>query len=610
MFQQKRLAVGAIAVAGLSLAFFLTYWDRFLGPSSSGIFVEFASLVRQGKIPYRDFFMVIPPLYTLKTAALMSVFGAHLIVLRLPEVITRCALAVMLFIWLARVVRVSHAVLGAVAAVVMFSTDSADALTSYHHEAVFWAFLSGFLLSFAKWDAQKREAALMAGAGACCSLSLLTAQTTGAGITLAMAFVIAVLGARMAGISGALTRLAAYAAGWAVPAGALALWLGSRGALGPFLNEVFISGPSSKGSLGAILGRVIVQPFESRLSAFEVVVAVACGIVLILLIHQKHGQPIVERRRRDMAVYVVVIASALAFGLIASRYSMRLPRTADIESLSLRIGFFGTAVLAIYYTVLLQRWPATPEERQRWLLTVVGFTTAYMLSFSWSAYGPMAFPSLGIVIAFAMKAFEECSGKLRRLMQYALVAATACLLLTAQYDKAQVPFGWVGWTDPPVRTATATSEHPFLSGVRMGPEVKDFTQDLNRFITQNSRPGEPVFIFSYQPMFYFLSNRWPPTFAQVHWFDVAPDSVCREDAQRLVQAKPAVIVDFVISPSEFEVNERIFRHGARSGQRDLYDQMHVLIAEDYHLGCLLREPGSGAEVRGFVRNLQRAKKPA
>jgi hypothetical protein len=115
--------------------------------------------------------------------------------------------------------------------------------------------------------------------------------------------------------------------------------------------------------------------------------------------------------------------------------------------------------------------------------------------------------------------------------------------------------------------------------------------------------NDSVFIYSYQPLWYVLANRWPPTYAQVHFFDVAPDDLCRRDAERIVKDRPALIVDFV-GDSELW-NENLFRAGKRSGQRDLQDQMYRLIHTSYRLEASIPIKESPVPVRVFVLRSER-----
>ena len=84
-----------------------------------------------GKIPYRDFYLIVPPWTALKFVALISVAGDYLINARAFAIVERVALAVVIYLWLARLFRVRYAILGAFLSVVIFTGDIADSLANY-----------------------------------------------------------------------------------------------------------------------------------------------------------------------------------------------------------------------------------------------------------------------------------------------------------------------------------------------------------------------------------------------------------------------------------------------------------------------------------------------
>lgn len=602
MSHRTPLAIGALAIAALSCAHLFSFAFRFLGPSSAGLFPYYAGLMLGGRMPYRDFFVVIPPLYFLKTAALMSVFGADIAALRAWEIATRSILGIVVYLWLARMVRPASAFIAAAAAIVVFSGDPADALTSYHHESVFWAVLAGFALSFLDWRRVRRDGALAAAAGFGASLAFLTKQTTGIGITFALAIAIGLIAIRECGRRGAAIRLLAYAAGWSIPTAAVGAWLTREGALKPFLDAAFVSGPASKGSLFAVLFRVVLQPLENPVHAADLALATLCAAVLLLRMSRSRSCAPPPSRMSALLASAALGMAALGLGAALS-YAGLTPPGARLfplaENFAIRLGFMGSLGITAYYGILALRRSLDTAERQRLLLGAVSFASSYMLSLSWPAYQPMACPSLALVVALLLEEFAPLPGGAA--VRGVVLAGSAALLFIASYLKTEQPFIWNGWSDPPVRRASATSERPQLAGLGLAPEAKEFVDRLTGLIDRHSRPEDPIFLFSYEPMYYFLTGRRPPTFAQVHFFDVAPDAICRLDAERLLAAIPPVIVDFVTPPDEFDRNEWIFRQGARSGQRDLYESMYALIRAHYRMEAVLHQPG-GREVRVFVRN--------
>lgn len=598
--RRGQLALAVVIVVGLNLAFLLSFWNRFLAPSVSGMFLEFASRLLSGKVPYRDFYVVVTPFYIFKTAAIVKIFGPSLAILRLIDIGYRCALGAILVIWLSKVVRIPYALLGALAAVIVFSTDPGDSLTSYHLEATFWALTGAFLLSYVQWERREilRNISVICCSGACCSICFFTKQTEGGGITLALIIVIAGLSTRDLGLWPALLRLLAFCMGWILPAGTILGWLASKGALRPFATAILSDGPSAKGSPGHLLTRVFLNGYGSWPGNAAYLVFGICTMLLVVRMKRKRTVlPSAAPGMVQLAVIAVAGAAALLVGYAGGAFvpaSSMAPYRLEIWSIY--FGFFGIFSLAVYYTLILIRRGMTEAERQRWLILVASFWICYTMSWSWVAWGPMAFPGLGVVIAFMLDDLH--STPRTPVLRYSLATAAVLLLSVCEAGRVSSPFSWDSWTDDPISKATAQSRQPMLKGIYMSPDMAAFTDRLTSLIDSHSRVNDSVFIYSYQPLWYVLANRWPPTYAQVHFFDVAPDGLCRRDAERIVKERPAVIVDFVGDSDLW--NEKLFRAGHRSGQRDLHDQIYQLIDADYRLEAAIPLQESPVPVKVFV----------
>src|SRR4051794_40740861 len=122
-FQPRYVGLSACLAAVVILFFTLLYWNRFLAASASADFLVMAEDILHGRIPYRDFFLIKPPLHALKLAGLIAVFGDRLAVLRFEAMLERGVLAAVTILWLARFVRTQTAFLATIAAMVVFAGD-------------------------------------------------------------------------------------------------------------------------------------------------------------------------------------------------------------------------------------------------------------------------------------------------------------------------------------------------------------------------------------------------------------------------------------------------------------------------------------------------------
>jgi hypothetical protein len=480
--------------------------------------------------------------------------------------------------------------------------DTAESLTSYHQEGIFWALIGAFLLSFVDWERKvsRKNYLLFTCAGLCSSVSFFTKQTSGAGATLALLIVIAVLSMSELGPANAIQRIAAFCVGWAVPATALLWWLQSKGALTAFLKIIFLQGHTAKGSLRVIFLRafdlLFIGPVPLR------ILSLSCSLIFMMMIVRLAqvgvpGQPHGESLKK----IAIVGASGLASLFIGSTYcALFLHGSLFIflmEWVSIYLGFLGSLALTIYYLKVMYHRNLEIAERQRFLLVTFSIFICYTLSWGWKFWGPMAFPCLGVMIALGLE--DLASVRKYRILRYCIAAYAMLLLSIFEAGKTTSPFQWEGWADSPVYQATSTSSQPFLNGIHLPAQTAGFVDDLTNTIQKYSKPREPIFIYSYQPLWYVLADRWPPTYAQVHLFDVAPDDICRADTDRLVKARPKVIIDFT-SDHDLDVGEMNFRGGQTSGQRYLYSQMYRLINADYRLEKVFNISATAEPVKVFV----------
>lgn len=579
--RERNLA--ALALFGLSALFTLSYWDRFLAPSSAGAFYYVAEQVLAGHMPYRDFFFVAPPLHALKLSLLLSVFGDGFLVTRFDALIERSVLAVVVYFWLLRFVRGPAAFCGSLLAVVVFACDPADALASYHHDSVFWGVLAGYSASSTldTSSAMRRSAAAFVS-GAFAGLCILTKQTTGLGITAAIPIILAWLWIRSGHPQRILGFVAAYGAGWSIPVAALLLWLIRNEALQAFFDCVF-GNTSAKGSGWSLYLRPVVQiPFHFLAAVLLL------ALVAYLTARLRPGTPMPSH------LAYVISGTILTLVVLAGGPAWLAAAARPVRTVVVSGSLYGAAGLLAWSA---SRPSLEPRYQHIALLAGVSGAIGYMLSLSWAAYEPMVMPGLALIAALALN--RSMSSTVFWRSTY--FGAYLFLLAANSAAKLQHPFGWLGWDEPPVARADAVSSLPKLAGLRISRPSLDITERVIRAIHASSRPGDPVFVYPYLPMFYVLSGRRPSTHAFTHFIDVAPDAICRRDAAQLLQNPPKMIVELEESPQNRENEERVFRAGEQSGSRMIVNAIRKL-TQSYRLLESFQVPGSGGTLRVWARD--------
>jgi hypothetical protein len=555
------------------------YWNKSLGVSLAGWFELYAQRMNAGQFPYRDFYLFSTPLFPWTISKLFALFGDSLILSYAMGVATRIITATVVYAWLRKLaVRALPALAAVSFGSLLFSADTADPGNYYNHYSVMFMILSAALLR----EQLPRRAATLASfaAGLLAFAAFLAKQTIGGvwvlvGSTCVAIFSIGpvrtVLGAE-GGVRSRLARLARlplvlYALGVAAGAGLLVGWLASHHAGSAFVDQIFIHGPTAKGSWRQILTRpflIIDMPMLWQACLFGCVAAAA------LLSHgwsgltrartAEPGWPPGDARSLGAGAIVIVIAAWVGFatgGLSPTRF---------LNYVALYGGFVVAVVCAL---VLLYRYlrgnlggpaePVPPETlRSDISLTLLAATACSVvaaLSLSFPMYEPMAMPTAVVLFAvpLALAARAGDSGKVR-VMGRACTAIAVLLVFHTAAFKRFIPFDFAFWCEPPLTTERAISKIPRLRGLSLSSRTVRTVEGVVNAIEKAGAGPNDLFVYPDMALFYYLTDRIPPTYAFVHWWDVAAETVLAQDFERLQQHPPKVMVIRKLREDEKRIN--------------------------------------------------------
>jgi hypothetical protein len=549
-------------------------------------------LMMQGKIPYRDFYVFAPPLHLIEAWLVQRLFGAELWIPRVAGIFQRLAIVIAVLAWLARQFPVRVAVPAVLAGTMVSESCVYMGFFSYFHTTFLYAVLMGLAAHLALEKPAGHPAwALLAGV--CGGLSSLSKQTIGPFTTAVTCAVLGLVLWRRAGWRAALRSVACLSLGWWIPVGATLAWLAHHGALGAFLEQVFLVGPSSKGSLGSILVRPsiimakwmrdgILHPvypdFYPKRTALVVLVALGLAASSRCRTLTDGGTAKIVRW---LAVWVtlaclvaVAVANRVAFNydiepnndlMFIHFYPRGAPTLAKMTICRMTFVSIFFCLLALA-AALVRFWrtPARPEHASRVLLYSVCLALYYSASVSMGGQGcePIGYTAVSATVAALLAADYLVAARLTRAL-VASLAVVACF--GAACIKLDLPLTWIGWTEQPTNQAQYKSRQPLLRGLVLGAETVDCLDRIVGIVEQHTRPGDTIFAYPYMPIFYYLSDRHPVTFSYNHYFDVCADKFVHEDARRLVERPPAVLIITEFARASIAYHEEIFRGGSASG---------------------------------------------
>ena len=593
--QKRMVIIGAALAMVLTAVFFSLFFNRFLGlRSGAGEYVGGYTLVH-GSVPFRDYFTTSPPLNQFKSAILLRLFGENLIVSRTAGVVERSLIALLLYLWLLRLFRrPAYAALAAFATLVISSADFADPIASYNHDSIFFAMLSGYLASFAVNRNRPTRSLVWTSfaAGIAAGLSLLTKQTIGLGAVVAVPLVVAAILWRSQSFRRAISWLVAFAGGAAVPVGALLLWLASLGALKVFLIAIFIKGPAAKAQNGG--GDFITRAIHLGLLAPRPMILAVCGaLVAVWFIVRSHA----HRSEQDNPRWEM--PAVLAFGIACITLGVMFSfRRWGVVHGSWPINMIFLTAVAVVFLLILGTWQlikGAQSERQAqiYLFAAVSFNIAFMLSLSYPMFSPMLLPGLGLIVAGSLAGSN-------RLGQFAVCTIVLFVCVDTVRLKLDKPFGFGSFSDGPVASAAVPSDQTKLKGILLPASTARLVDGVAHIVAANSTSTDTIFTYPEMVLFYSLTDRKWPTQSASHNVDVVNDAFAREEAARLLQNPPKVIIYLPETEESLRAQETSWRNGNRMGQRDIIAAVETL-ARNYRLAGVYPSTSENADLYIYVR---------
>lgn len=603
------IIAGAIITVVVTALFLLLFWNRFLGlRSGDGFFSGAIGMLSSSGAPNRDGYGTAPPLFLLRTAAVLSIFGKTMIAIRGAGIVERLLLSLLLYGWLARFFKARNAALATIVTMVISTGDLSDSLSSYNHFTILLAMASGFVSSYALDENRTYRALFTLGctAGVFSFLCLSSKQTIGLAITVAVPVVVGTCLIRLEGIRKAAAYLGGFAVAWLTPCALLVAWLIRGGVLRTVLRQLFVTGPVAKFS----------HPIDFVTRALFVMSTmkwdVATGIAALLLCWGSVHRSSMKVHESDDAspLSMLGMGGVLLLGVSAIGLALIVPSTFRFTSLAsspiyladialhlieppIYIALFGSGLLIIFYLWFFLKKSLSRRQSQFLLFAAVSFCIAFTLWLSYPALESMTVPGLALFLA----ALLEHVGDWRKWAIYAICLGS---LFFETQRKTFAPFEFDGWQEPPVASATQQSTLPELKGMLLPANTVNFVDSTVQIIEENSSPSDTIFTYPELGFFYAATHRGPPTLSGSHNIDVVPDSFAKEEAARLIARRPAVLIYGPQSEEFILGQEKLWRNGHPSGQRDLIAAVQTL-ADQYQLAATFSLYPNRHPVYVFVR---------
>lgn len=568
-------AKGWLGLAFTLLVFFafqLFWYNRFL-PIQDGWLIEYGQQINSGRTIYKDFFVFIQPLYAWIFAGVGRWFGYDFINFRYYGLVERAALVGTVYLVFLQITTPYRAIFLSLLGLYFFSSNTADVVYSYYQLTAVFCFGAAYLL-IRHYRTKGHLSAI--AAGVLCGLAFMTKQSTGALVPLALAASLLFVGhAERRNLPNLLKPPILFSAGVLIPIMLIMGYIAAKGASSEYWRQVFVGASSSKGAIGHIL-----FAFWGRMLPLQYVATLAAAAVVLLAFSWWHARRTRGHEpRRAMPGFLLLGLIVIALAGV-SPWLISYPETfSRVNEWYLAVDFYETknklTFVAFYFNAMLVAYYAAKavvrkldsEKVPVALLAVASFAFMYSHGLSFRLEPHAAVISAGL-LAYMLLSVSMPFGRLKNAVVY---GAVAFVVFMSAFEKSAWPYSWWGWDERIVWTANTEPTTALLHGFRLNADKAAIIDGINQAIQEHSRAGDPIYTFPHMPMFYLTAHRRRVTFSAVHYFDVMPDDIARNDASVVAETKPPVIVVMEFPDDAWTFHEKQFRAGRPSGQRQIME---------------------------------------
>lgn len=586
--------------------------------------------ILQGDLPYRDFYLFLPPYYVLFTSVCYVFFGKHLFLYSiLGFLLTRVYVWFALYRILIRKIRPSYAALAVMTGLCL--TSSYLMCQTFDYNPVVNAIvvtIALFLMKFYEAQEPSKERVCAGLSGLFCGILLMTKHTIGIVIPI-FALVTLIMTSRQKKVRGVRENLLSYLTCMAAATLPGVLYLASNGIMSDFLDCLASSSQSKIGNNSVLLlflnnavsrkelilfafllaWRAVFKKIRStKVKRIAAILTGIVGLTCVTVFYRQAWETILAflRQYLDIAfLNLVWLGSVIVCFAVDYRSFSRQGKASRPARVCVTLLVLAYAVAIIFlpkgvmlfsdYRVLFQSAKHTllylmfyfdaflwwkmfsstfiRKEKGNIALLIpfsIGMLLVTVQFLSSELEELHAFILVGILVAFLMS--NALGGRARSYFKKASVVIVCMFLcLFCLLQKILVPYEWHGWRTSSLYDASnpmSAVEVEGLEGFRLPQSDAETYVEMAQLVKKYSEPEDIVYQFPNISLFHVLAER-KSIYAAIPYFDVVPDTIAVMSARTLQNNPPKMVIWANMSEARWEIHERFFRGGQLSGQREL-----------------------------------------
>ena len=545
---------GSVLVVLVSCAFFASWWNRYVPPTSGGELVLMARWAHD-YLPYRDYFFQAPPGVPMLLQAIQGIAGPYLLAALTFGALLRIASACALYGLLLRISRPSFAAIATITALFVSSTDVSDTTFYYNHLGAALILIGAYVGAVGATGRQwtHRLAGVCGGGLIAYAVAIKQTMILGAAAAVVALIVLALPRPR----SGWTGWLLGLSAGGAISVAAVWAWLARNGLLDAW-QHAMARAPAGKGGIGRSLMRpltlvdAIQDVFLASIGAWIVI-----GIVAAIWRRHEQGKSCL---RRD----------SCGVGGARCRVHQDVRRIvtwtcADVVSHGAGVvgePRAGTPALALPTQGSAR--PCRSNHHRSWdaLVRHRLFLHGVLAPLRERRVSRPCPCGRGDARAAAINGAQAVG---RRDPDTRSPLDGAC----RSTGSSPIPTCGAPGSNRHSTAPTAPSNtHPSRACGSLSPPPT-FTPGSPGWRENTPHTDDRIYVFPNLPILYAIADRRPATFALAHWVDICPDYVGKEDAVRLRTSPPKIMILRDDPAGLVGMEEWLYRGGEASSVRDV-----------------------------------------
>jgi len=534
-------------------------------PLTEGWWHVYARWIDQGRIPYRDFELLVPPGYPYLIWLLTHIVGEQFLHLRILGCLLESAIAVQLFyIFKGLIGKFMGLVLAFFGAMYLYS-GIASITYDYHYFAIFFLLGAGLFLQKSNFFAtnvfSKADSRLYVMAGICIALSSLIKQTYAISFALFIFFYFAVRVAFKFPLwKILLNKLAYLLLPWISVLGFVTLYFSLNGAFSQMLQQIFLGALEVKGSTNNVAFewlKGLWNPYWISYNLRSIAVFVfACFMASTL-----------SKRRVIFGTTPYSENLILTFAIGAFTAVLGLIRLDDLDIShglptqiwqSIHEVMFLAPLMVLFYMFL--KFSNLDSPWAPLMVLAFAFAWGNGMSAGLTEYGTF----LSSMTAFAFISWSFGSYRIIAIFTLIIVFITSTAIYS---NRLAVPYSWWGYTSPSAKEATVTSGIGLTKGLKFSKKGYTEFQEIHRRLSNLPCRGE-VIGYPHMPLFALDADRLPQGRAAVYWFDFIKQTTLISESARL-KDEPLGAFLFMGTGDAANIHKKLFKIQNNSGRSQL-----------------------------------------